>query len=259
VEKFGAQVDAEIQAKLFDYLLGKEKAQPVNEKAATIDFVEGLLSSRPEEQQKLLRARYGLWDGKARTAQQVGQEMGLTKQRVREIQKSAMTRILLSCGLLVIRNFVTGKIAAYLERNAPRLCGVLSEVEAAQSLADGCSIGQASRALAFLLDLFPGEVSLLAQCLIEVEAGVYCIEERVSNDYRKVLAAVVARLEKHREPQPRQALLQALAPELEGVEGEMLPRVLAISRSLAFGPQGTIGLSRRLKTGSLYSPREEKP
>ena len=173
---FGPKSDAECQEKLFEYLSGKGKSS-VEPQLETMEFVNRLLSTRSQVQQNVLRARYGFWDGHCKTLQYVGNEMGLTKERIRQIQNVALAQIRGFIGPAPIWDFVTAKIAAYLEQKGASTRGIVREDEGPAALAHGCSVGQASLAMAFFQDLFPTGVSVLAQCLLEVEEGVFCIGE----------------------------------------------------------------------------------
>ncbi len=146
----------------------------------TMEFVNRLVSTRSEVQQNVIRARYGFWDGHCKSLRLVGNEMGLTGERIRRIQNDALAQIRGFIGLVRIRDFVTDKIAAYLEQNGASRRGIVREGEGVAALAHGCSVGQASLAMAFFQDLFPRRVSVLAQCLFELEEGVFRIGEQSS-------------------------------------------------------------------------------
>ena len=46
-----------------------------------------------ERQRFVLTRRYGLEDGEFRTLSEVGKEMGLSRERVRQIEREALTRL----------------------------------------------------------------------------------------------------------------------------------------------------------------------
>jgi DNA-directed RNA polymerase sigma subunit (sigma70/sigma32) len=54
------------------------------------DSFHSLLSER---QRFVLTRRYGLDDGEFRTLSEVGKEMGLSRERVRQIEREALTRL----------------------------------------------------------------------------------------------------------------------------------------------------------------------
>ncbi|MFD4669359.1 RNA polymerase sigma factor RpoD/SigA [Lentzea sp. NPDC058450] len=57
------------------------------------EFTEGvrsLLDVLPERQGRIMRLRYGLEDGRARTLQEVAEELGLTRERIRQLEKQSL-------------------------------------------------------------------------------------------------------------------------------------------------------------------------
>jgi len=78
------------------FLSDEETPQPDAEAISTQelgrmqDAFEALLSDR---QRFVLTRRYGLEDGEFRTLSEVGKEMGLSRERVRQIEREALTRL----------------------------------------------------------------------------------------------------------------------------------------------------------------------
>ena len=55
--------------------------------------VSELLSSLNEREQTVIRLRYGLADGRTHTLEEIGDEMGVTRERVRQIEARAMEKL----------------------------------------------------------------------------------------------------------------------------------------------------------------------
>jgi RNA polymerase sigma factor (sigma-70 family) len=66
-----------------------EDADRVRIERATADLLESL----PQREQRILRARFGFADGEPHTLQQVGAEIGISRERVRQIEKRALERL----------------------------------------------------------------------------------------------------------------------------------------------------------------------
>ncbi|MDB5176036.1 MAG: rpoD [Candidatus Saccharibacteria bacterium] len=61
-----------------------------------IDSIEEVLASLPHREAEILRLRYGIGTEAPQTLEQVGQVMGITRERVRQIQAKTLERILAS-------------------------------------------------------------------------------------------------------------------------------------------------------------------
>ena len=60
------------------------------ESGQLISMLEEFLS---EKEMKVLALRYGLYDGRYRTLEQVGQVFGVTRERIRQIELKALCKI----------------------------------------------------------------------------------------------------------------------------------------------------------------------
>ncbi len=57
------------------------------------EHLEDILNSLPPREVRLLQLRYGLLDGQAYTLEEVGRKMGVTRERVRQIEAQALSRL----------------------------------------------------------------------------------------------------------------------------------------------------------------------
>jgi RNA polymerase primary sigma factor len=64
----------------------------VNEKIMQ-EHVKQVLTTLPPREARILQLRYGLLDGKSRTLGEVGRKMGVTRERVRQIEAQALRRL----------------------------------------------------------------------------------------------------------------------------------------------------------------------
>jgi len=55
--------------------------------------IDKVLSSLTPREQRVLRLRFGLEDGRSRTLEEVGQEFNLTRERIRQIEAKALRKL----------------------------------------------------------------------------------------------------------------------------------------------------------------------
>ncbi len=57
------------------------------------EHIEELLESLSEREYQVLRLRYGLYDDRCRTLQEAGEELGVTRERIRQIELKALQKL----------------------------------------------------------------------------------------------------------------------------------------------------------------------
>lgn len=83
------------QARLSD-LIPDESSSAFTEgvmQTALRDQVDQILSELPEREQIVLRLRFGLGDGRPRSLEEIGQVLGVCRERVRQIERAALRKL----------------------------------------------------------------------------------------------------------------------------------------------------------------------
>jgi RNA polymerase primary sigma factor len=62
------------------------------------NHIRGLLHDLPSREADIISLRFGLMDGRSRTLEEVGRELGLTRERIRQIEEKTLTRLRLPYG-----------------------------------------------------------------------------------------------------------------------------------------------------------------
>ncbi len=90
-----APVGEEDDSRLGDFIEDEESVSP--EEAATYqllkEHVGNVLALLSPREQKILRMRFGLEDGRSHTLEEVGQEFGVTRERIRQIEAKALAKL----------------------------------------------------------------------------------------------------------------------------------------------------------------------
>ncbi len=55
--------------------------------------INEVLSQLPEREQRIIKLRFGLEDGRSYTLEEVGTKFGLTRERIRQIESKALRRL----------------------------------------------------------------------------------------------------------------------------------------------------------------------
>lgn len=90
-QPFGMEDDTE----LGDFIEDSESPDPVAITAQNMLTVElgGLLDQLPAREARILRLRYGLYDGEYRTFREVGEIFGLSRERIRQLEHDALRKL----------------------------------------------------------------------------------------------------------------------------------------------------------------------
>lgn len=91
----GRDGDGEDDSVLQDFIEDEDSATP--EESATTQLlkeqVQAVLSTLSDREQKIVRMRFGLDNGKSHTLEEVGQEFAVTRERIRQIEAKALAKL----------------------------------------------------------------------------------------------------------------------------------------------------------------------
>jgi len=88
-------VGAEENSVLVDFIPDETLASPVDETNRELlrEQMRDILSSLSERERAVLALRFGLEDGESRTLEEVGQQFGVTRERIRQIEAKALRKL----------------------------------------------------------------------------------------------------------------------------------------------------------------------
>ena len=87
--------DDEEDSVLGDFIEDEDSPSPVTQATKNLlrEHIENALAELPPREVRILQLRYGLLDGESYTLEEVGRKMGVTRERVRQIEAQALTRL----------------------------------------------------------------------------------------------------------------------------------------------------------------------
>ncbi|MSU76452.1 RNA polymerase sigma factor RpoD [Patescibacteria group bacterium] len=90
-----APVGEEDDSKLGDFILDEDTLSPEDTAAQQLrkSDVRKVLNTLTPREQKILKMRFGLDTGKSHTLEEVGSEFGVTRERIRQIEAKALTKL----------------------------------------------------------------------------------------------------------------------------------------------------------------------
>ncbi len=80
---------------LRDFIEDEESATPEESAASQLlkEQVQAVLSTLSDREQKIIKMRFGLENGKSHTLEEVGQEFAVTRERIRQIEAKALAKL----------------------------------------------------------------------------------------------------------------------------------------------------------------------
>ena len=87
--------DEEEDSVLGDFIQDEESPAPTDAVTRNLlrEHLQEVLNTLPPREVRILQLRYGLLDGQSYTLEEVGRKMGVTRERVRQIEAQALTRL----------------------------------------------------------------------------------------------------------------------------------------------------------------------
>ncbi len=101
-------IDDDSDSELGDFI--EDTSSPAPDEMTTANLlreqVESVLGRLPMREAEILRMRYGLDDGETHTLEEVGKKIGVTRERVRQLEAQALNRLRRSSAHVLLRDYL---------------------------------------------------------------------------------------------------------------------------------------------------------
>jgi RNA polymerase primary sigma factor len=74
--------------------------------AALREQLDGVLADLPQREQLILRQRFGLGDDQTRTLEEIGQQLGVSRERIRQLEARALNLLKEGCEQRGLRDYL---------------------------------------------------------------------------------------------------------------------------------------------------------
>ncbi|PMB48326.1 RNA polymerase subunit sigma [Fischerella thermalis CCMEE 5330] len=101
-------IDDEGESTFGDFVEDVNSPAPAEEVATHLlqEQIQHALDKLPPREAQILRLRYGLADGRVYTLEEVGQNIGVTRERVRQLEAQALNRLRQSSAHVILRDYL---------------------------------------------------------------------------------------------------------------------------------------------------------
>lgn len=104
---FETPVGDEDDSQLGDFIEDDESLVEETNKSILSESILKILNEKlNDKEQKIIIERFGLKNGKEKTLEEIGEELGLTKQRILQIQNSAIRKLRTTPEIINLKNFI---------------------------------------------------------------------------------------------------------------------------------------------------------
>ncbi|MDO8462344.1 MAG: sigma factor-like helix-turn-helix DNA-binding protein [Deltaproteobacteria bacterium] len=230
----------------FDDFLNSLNDETFNPLRECLDL---LIAELEEGEESILEDRYGLWDGKPETLQDIGDKRGVTRERIRQIEKKAVTRLRNSR----YREFLTKFLGLYfnlkIKGKVEEKYGLITDAELRDILFEDDREGKNYEELAYtaIADIFFEGKNIFSQILSVCEPGVYHLIRSACRNFSKTVSSIVSLLESKGESQQLDRIADSIGLNKDPTKYKLLQRYLEISSVIGIDVAGKVGL-RKWKT-----------
>lgn len=202
--------------------------------------IAALLSVLPTRQKDVVHKRFGLKDGRRRTLEEIGDEYGITRERVRQIENVAKVALVGSEHMDRLEWFFELLRSHFSAHGGMRAEHKLFDEDSEKFFSPALKKHLARAYLYFLLSLHE---SFIRHPETDAFHTVWALAETDPSLVKKSVADLVGKLDVHHEPIARELLLEWFAGLTKEEKIHVLESYLAMSKQIDANVFGEYGLT----------------
>ena len=252
VRNFGKNSLREVQSKLAAFRLsdilptGKRVKFPTNPKL----FIEQLLADLPESEREIMVARFGLWDGRRMTLQDLGDVHGCTRERIRQLETKAVRYLRWPGNMDLVRRFFSRLARKHFRTVFQKGLGLATEDEL-QSVFVSLfpSPAEGMTAERFFSKVFFERASIYEENCSKIQDGLYASNATINKRYLSLATPVQECLGHANEPVEVSVLASYARRQAKNLRGRIprnfILRCIEASPNIFTDTLGRCGLADR--------------
>ena len=213
-------------------------------------FIEELLADLPESEREVMVARFGLWDGRRMTLQDLGDVHGCTRERIRQLETKAVRSLRWPGNMDLVRRFFSRLARKHFRTVFQKGLGLATEDEL-QSVFMSLfpSPAEGMTAEKFLSQVFFEGASIYEGNCSKIQDGLYASNAAINKRYLNLATPVQECLSHANEPVEISALVSYARRKAKDLQGRILRdfilRCIEASPNIFTDTLGRCGLADR--------------
>lgn len=204
--------------------------------AAEVDFVLGSPKLKKERDVLVITGRYGLTGDKPKTLEEIGHELGITRERVRQIEKNAMRKL-----IEYIATEIRGQeILTTIETKIARDGGAVTKVRLYEILLGSDNASAKLKHMVCFLATLDSKISGISETT-ELKPG-YSVDLTLVN-INDTIKKAIAILDAEKKPIEEKAFLRKVEKAELGLNDEQVIAIISLSKKILRTETGHLGLS----------------
>ena len=205
--------------------------------AAEVDFVLSCPKLKKERDTIVLTARYGLSGDKPKTLEEIGKELQITRERVRQIEKNAVRKL----SEYIATEIRGQEILTTLETKISRDGGVVTKARLYELLLGSENVSAKLKHMVSFLTNLDAKISTISEAP-EMKAG-YFVSPLIVSTIKDTISKAIEILDSEKKPIEENIFLKKIEKIELGLTNAQVVSIISLSKKILRTDTGHLGLS----------------